>query len=251
MSSTSDDDYRTAIENMAKRHFAAGYNLSQAYHSSELQNLMNSYSSVSSPDRRGIINNTLSGLSGKLQSMMPRFSMNRFCILDMLMQKSNLFPNNRNMGNNFINFTDSAGNIIAMYSQLPNGGMGWSHVPTKGEIARGNEFARLYNEAFQNAQGELSANVYNGNVQAQTEALNEYARLAAEVKVNASPENIAAKNAARAAFEAATHRLVNVDIVGNKAITTTRKADADSIIAALERVAPGSTQQEQSFNLQV
>jgi ribosomal protein S5 len=132
------------------------------------------------------------------------------------------------------------------------GGMGWMHVPTKAENARSSEFIRLYDEAWKNAQGELSTNVYNGNVQAQTEALNEYARLSTEVELNASPENIAAKNAARAAFEAATHRLVNIDIVGNKTITTSRKADADSIIVALERVAPGSTKQGQSsLNIQV
>lgn len=92
----------------------------------------------------------------------------------------------------------------------------------------------------------FSTNVYNENIKIQTEALNEYSRLAAEAKLNATSENIAAKNAARAAFEAASHRLVNVDIVRNETIITSRQADPDSIIAALERVAPGSTKHEQN-----
>jgi hypothetical protein len=246
MSNMSDAEFKIAIENMAKRDFASNRNFAQVYYTSEFQNLMNNYVSLVSPDRRGIIDSTLSGFAG----MMPMPNMNRYCLLNVLISKSNMFPNNINIGNNFINFTDSTGKVIAMYSQRPNGGMGWTHVPTEAENARSREFIRLYDEAWQNAQDELSTNVYNGNVQAQTEALNEYSRLALVVNMNASPENIAAKNAAQAAFEAATHRLVNIDIVGNKVITTSRTADADSIIAALERVAPGSTKQN-NLNVEV
>lgn len=69
------------------------------------------------------------------------------------------------------------------------------------------------------------------------------------MKLNPSEENIEAKNAARAAFEAATHRLVNINIEGNKVVIgNSRKVDAASIIKALERVAPGSTQ-ESSLNI--
>lgn len=251
-SNKSDAEIRATVEEMAKKHFSTGKNISQGVHSSEYQNLMNTYTSVASPNRRGAINNTLSSLTAKLSTMMPTFNMNRTGVLQALMQRSNLFPNNRDIGNNFINFRGSNGQLVAMYSELPTGGMGWLNVPTDAENSRASEFAGLYNEAWYDAQRELSTNIYNENVKLQTEALNEYSRLSAEVKESATPENIFAKNAARAAFEEASHRLVNIDVIGNKTKTTSRKVDTDSINNALERVAPGSTQQgRNSFNIQV
>lgn len=66
-SNMSDAELRTAFEELAKRDFAAGKNLSQAYHGSEHQELMRLVASAASPDRRGIISNTLSDLSSKIQ----------------------------------------------------------------------------------------------------------------------------------------------------------------------------------------
>ena len=251
-SNMSDAELRTAFEELAKRDFAAGKNLSQAYHGSEHQELMRLAVSATSPDRQGIINNTLSNLSSKIQGMMPTLNMNRYCLLDMLMQKSNLL-NNKNIGNNFINFTNSSGKMIAMYSELPpflGGGMGFMVVNTPEETTRLVKFREIYNEAFAQAKRDIGSAAHNEPVKAQGKALDEYSRLAAEVELNPSAENIEAKNAARAAFEAATHRLVNINIEGNKVVIgNSRKADATSITAALERVAPGSTQ-ESSLNVQ-
>lgn len=253
-SNMSDAELRTAFEELAKRDFAAGKNLSQAYHGSEHQDLMRLVASAASPDRRGIISNTLSDLSSKIQRMMPTFNMNRTCILQMLMQRSNLFPNNRDIGNNFINFRDSKGELVAMYSELPpflGGGMGFMAVNTPAETARYVKFREIYNDAFAQAKRDIGSAAHNETVKAQGEALDEYSRLAAEVELNPSAENIEAKNAARAAFEAATHRLVNINIEGNKVVIgNSRKADGASITAALERVAPGSTQ-ESTLNVKV
>ena len=226
-SNMSDAELRTAFEELAKRDFAAGKNLSQAYHGSEHQDLMRLVASAASPDRRGIISNTL---------------------------KSNLFLNNRDIGKNFINFRDSGGNMIAMYSELPpflGGGMGFMAVNTPAETARYVKFREIYNDAFAQAKRDIGSAAHNETVKAQGEALDEYSRLAAEVELNPSAENIEAKNAARAAFEAATHRLVNINIEGNKVVIgNSRKADGASITAALERVAPGSTQ-ESTLNVKV
>lgn len=252
-SSMSDAELRTAFEELAKSDFAAGKNLSQAYHGSEHQELMRLAASATSPDRRGIISNTLSDLSGKIERMMPALNTKRYCLLNTLMQRSNLL-NNKNIGNNFIHFTNSSGNMIAMYSELPpflGGGMGFMAVNTPEETARYVKFREIYNDAFAQAKKDLGSAAHNETVKAQGEALGEYSRLAAEVKLSPSAENIEAKNAARVAFEAATHRLVNINIEGNKVVIgNSRKADAASIIAALERVAPGGTQQS-SLNIQV
>jgi hypothetical protein len=251
-SNISDAELRTAFEELAKRDFAAGKNLSQAYHGSEHQELMRLVASAASPDRRGIISSTLSDLSSKIQRMMPALNMKRSCLLDMLMQKSNVL-NNKNIGNNFIHFTNLSGNMIAMYSELPpflGGGMGFMSVNTPAETARYVKFREIYNDAFAQAKRDIGSVAHNETVKAQGEALDEYSRLAAEVELNPSTENIEAKNAARMAFEAVTHRLVNINIEGNKVVIgNSRKADAASIIAALERVAPGSTQQS-SLNVQ-
>lgn len=251
-SNMSDAELRSAFEELKKRDFTAGKNLSQAHRGYEHQELMRLAASGVSPDRRGFISNTLSGLSSKLQGMIPALNMNRTCILQMLMQRSNLFPNNRDIGNNFINFRDSSGNMIGMYSELPpflGGGMGFMAVNTPAESARLVKFREIYNEAFAQAKRDIGSAAHNETVKAQGEALDEYSRLAAEVKLNPSEENIEAKNAARAAFEAATHRLVNINIEGNKVVIgNSRKVDAASIIKALERVAPGSTQ-ESSLNI--
>ena len=251
-SNMSDAELRTAFEELAKRDFAAGKNLSQAYHGSEHQELMRLAVSATSPDRQGIINNTLSNLSSKIQGMMPTLNMNRYFLLDMLMQKSNLLIN-KHIGNNITNFTNSSGKMIAMYSELPpflGGGMGFMVVNTPEETTRLVKFREIYNEAFAQAKRDIGSAAHNETVKAQGKALDEYSRLAAEVELNPSAENIEAKNAARAAFEAATHRLVNINIEGNKVVIgNSRKADATSITAALERVAPGSTQ-ESSLNVQ-
>ncbi|MDR2972309.1 MAG: hypothetical protein LBU83_10330 [Bacteroidales bacterium] len=203
-SNLNDNELKSAFEELAKKHVAAGKNLSQAYHSSELQNLMTKATSTVSPDRAGIINNTLSGLAGKLQRMMPMLNMNRFCLLQTLMGNSNIF-NTRSIGNNFIHFNDSSGNIIAMFSQQPNGSMGWDFVPTDAETARMVEFRRIYNDAFDRARAEPQIMKHNELTMAEINAGAEYRKLAAEVKLNKTPDNIAAKNAAREAYEAATH----------------------------------------------
>ena len=72
--------------------------------------------------------------------------------------------------------------------------------------------------------------------------MKEYGRVAAELKNNASPENIAALNMARLNFEAAVNSRENINRSGNSVV----KVDAGVIIAALERIAPGSTQQAQT-----
>lgn len=108
--------------------------------------------SFASPDRKGIINNTLLGLGKKLSIMMPRLNLsNNF--LGLLMQHNRLFRS-RDIGDNFINFKDTSGNLVASYSQLPTGGMGFMEYPTNAELSREHEFMQMWKDAQQKAGQE-------------------------------------------------------------------------------------------------
>ena len=197
----SDADFKIKIEELAKRDVAAGR---QSMRSPEFDELKRNYVSVASPDRQGIINSSLSSLAGKLRMMAPRLNF-AHDLLSLLMGHSNSFSS-KDIGTNFIQFRDVSGNLIARYSELPfGGGMGWEYCPTKAEIARSSEFAGIYNEAFRLAQSEPQRMKHNEIVMTAVNAKVEYTKLATEAEQNSSPDNIAARDAALAAYEAAHH----------------------------------------------
>lgn len=112
----SEEEYREAIIEQAKKDAAKGICGGE---SAGYRNLMKSYVSVSSPDRKGIIAKAFQSLANK-----GRIS--------------------------FVEFKDAGNNVIAHYSQ----NNGWSMVMTKAEIARTSEFSSIYVEAWRNAYYE-------------------------------------------------------------------------------------------------
>jgi len=155
-SSTSDDRFREKILEMARSEVAAGRKTrTQTHHgpnSSQFHSMMNDFTSSASPDRRGVINSTLSDLGSRLQKMMPRLNLGAN-LLQMLMGHSSLFGN-RDIGSNFINFRDSNGNVIAMFSELPTGGWGFTNVSTPAENARTQEFMQMWDDDHRQASDE-------------------------------------------------------------------------------------------------
>jgi len=146
-SNLSDDRFKDKIWEMAQRDVAAGRNSRFVPNgctvgSDEWRSLLNDFISVASPDRIGIINNTLSGLAGRLGQMMARINL-RANLLTLLMGNSRFFGN-KDIGNNFINFRDASGNVIAMFQS----DTGWSNVSTPAENGRAQEFFRLWDESF-------------------------------------------------------------------------------------------------------
>jgi len=235
-SKMSDEEIREKMVELAKKDFAAGrpfYDRS----SSEYNELLRNYTSAVSPDRQGTVNNTLSSLARRLKVMVPKLNFAND-LLSLLMGHSTLF-NSRDIGTNFINFKGSNGNVIATFSSET----GWGSLLTDAENARYNELVGIYNEAWRYARSEPQVKRHNEAVKVEIEALNEYGRVAAELKNNSSQENIAALNTARIKFEAAVNSRENINRTGNEKLV---KVDAAVITAALERIAPGSTQQAQT-----
>lgn len=109
----SEEEYREAIIEQAKKDAAKGICGSE---SAGYRNLMKSYVSVSSPDRKGIITKASQSLTGK-----GRIS--------------------------FAEFKDAGNNVIAHYSQ----NNGWTMVMTQSEMARTSEFSAIYVGAWRDA----------------------------------------------------------------------------------------------------
>lgn len=109
----SEEEFREAIIEQAKKDAAKGICGGE---SAGYRNLMKSYISVVSPDRKGIIAKASQSFAGK-----GRIS--------------------------FAEFKDAGNNVIAHYSPYN----GWTMVMTKAEMTRTSEFSAIYVEAWREA----------------------------------------------------------------------------------------------------
>lgn len=110
--------------------------------------LREDFISLASPDRMGIVKNTLSRYANQMSFMQLKIK-DRFEFFDVL------FANNKkfgpNVGGNYVEFKDEEGNVIAEYS-TPNG---WRTQSTPAESARRSAFYDLWRQALADAQEEL------------------------------------------------------------------------------------------------
>lgn len=110
------------------------------------KNLMDSYVSVVSPDRKGIIDNALATLNSINQSPIPLPK--SISLLDILCGKRIMSTDNEI---SYAEFKDSSGEIVATFS---NGT--WHAMGTPAEDARTSEFYGIYREAWNAARGEAT-----------------------------------------------------------------------------------------------
>jgi len=141
-----DSEIEKKIMELARRDVAAGTN-SKFTSSNEWRKLINDYVSAVSPDRKGIIKNTLSGLANSMSSMNIRFNSRNF--FQVLFQNCGLFGSN-DIGSNFIRFRDENGNEIAMYDEY----RGWTVLQTPAEDSRRRDFMIMWDEAMAKASQE-------------------------------------------------------------------------------------------------
>ena len=132
----SDERYREAIIEQAKNDQAAGKFQSE---SAGFRNLVKSYVSVVSPDRKNIISE---GLTALFKNNMPQPK--ALSILDYLFGRVKYCKEETDVS--YAEFYDSNGEMVASYS---NGK--WISYGTKAENARESELWGIYNEAWNNA----------------------------------------------------------------------------------------------------
>ena len=152
----SEKELVSKITELARKDAAAGTDSQHAvnfqgvrFGSAEWQKLRDDYVSSVSPDRAGIIKNTLSGFAGKIQSLNLTGINRDVSILDIIFNNNKKFG--ADVGGNFVIFRDEQGNEIARYSE-PNG---WSFRSTSAEDARLDEFDALWKQALADAQEKL------------------------------------------------------------------------------------------------
>ncbi len=151
--SLSENELISKITKLARRDAAAGTDSQHAinfqgvrFGSAEWQKLRDDYASSVSPDRAGIIKNTLSGFAGKIRSLKLIGTNRGVSIFDIIFNNNKKFG--ADVGGNFVIFRDEQGNEIARYSE-PNG---WSFRSTPAEEARLDEFDALWKQAMADAQ---------------------------------------------------------------------------------------------------
>jgi hypothetical protein len=148
MYKTTDSDFQKRVLELARQDVAKGVN---SRGSKKWQQLSDYYVSSASPNRRGLVNSTLSGLSGKMRALQIKFSSSNF--FKTLFANNHLFKS-RDIGANFINFRDSSGEIVAAYDNT-----GWRYYSTPKEVAREHAFMKMWDEAILTAgQEQLNAN---------------------------------------------------------------------------------------------
>jgi len=140
----SDEEYRAAIADLARRDVANGK--FQAKDNPEFVALNRSFVSSESPDRKSAVTNAFSLLARKLGFMRSA--------------ANNLFKFSAGGHAQFVNgvlqnaeIRDGKGNIIALYSQ--DGG--WSNVATSAENARHHEFITMYNAEWDAQRAHMNA----------------------------------------------------------------------------------------------
>ena len=152
-SNLSESELERRIMELARRDAAAGKNLKfggkMGNGSPEWQQLQLDYISVASPDRKGIIANTLSNFANKLNTQqVNRGPANLF---------EALFQNrwiSNDIHGNFIDFRDANGNIVAKWDEH----RGFMAMATPAEGARTQEFRALWDKAIAAANAEVENN---------------------------------------------------------------------------------------------
>nr|WP_315020143.1 hypothetical protein [uncultured Aminipila sp.] len=135
----SDEGYRTAIIEQAKKDLAAGKFQSE---SAGFRNLVKSYVSAVSPDRKRMISQGLAAVF-KNNNPQPK-TLN---LIDYLLGSVKYKKEVKNVS--YAEFNDSNGEMVATYS---NGG--WTFYGSKAENARESELWCIYNDAWNNAARE-------------------------------------------------------------------------------------------------
>lgn len=146
-SSLSDKEFKDKIYQMNRRDIAAEKN---SHGSAAWYQLQHDYISVASPNRTGIIQNTLSSLSKRI-SMQLRQNANP---LALILNNHSIFRS-KDIGDNFINIRDASGQVIANYSS----GQGWSNVYTEAEESRRRDFTVMWDQAKVRAAQEFGNTV--------------------------------------------------------------------------------------------
>ncbi|WP_077610219.1 hypothetical protein [Clostridium sp. Marseille-P2415] len=116
------------------------------------KSLMESYVSVVSPDRKGIIDKAMTTLNGINQSSVPQPE--AISLLDILLGKRIMSASNEI---SYAEFKDGSGEIVATFS---NGT--WHAMGTPAEDARTSEFYGIYIEAWNAARGEITDPAVSG-----------------------------------------------------------------------------------------
>lgn len=139
----SDDKFKEAIIRQAQKDAPTG---KFGVECPGFKNLMDSYVSVVSPDRKGIIDNALATLNSINQSPIPQPK--AISLLDILLGKRMISDNNEI---SYAEFKDSSGEVVATFS---NGT--WHAMGTPAEDARTSEFYGIYRDAWNAARNETT-----------------------------------------------------------------------------------------------
>lgn len=138
----SEEKYKEAIVAQAKKDAPTG---KFGVECPGFRSLMESYVSAVSPDRKSIIETSLSKLDKS--SQLPEAEATS--LLDILFGERILPGGTSKKKISYAEFKDSNGQIVATYSEMN----GWSAVSTKAEDARNSEFYDIYRDAWNAARG--------------------------------------------------------------------------------------------------
>jgi hypothetical protein len=144
----SDEEFEQKIIALAKRDQAAG-----KFHNrdSEYKSLRNSFISVASPDREGMINKALPTILSKIREYANKTQYASYDEMIMhLLFGIDPPSSDLNMGQNVTLFElkDANGNLLARLSTS-----GWHQIHTLAESARDFEFNAIYRKAWRTAEG--------------------------------------------------------------------------------------------------
>ena len=166
-SKLSDEQYAEKIMAMARRDAEAGKNSKfernrKTGRGAEWSSLKTEYTYAKSPNRWNIINNSLSGMASKLGVGFSAFS--GFSLFDIIFKNHKAFGS-ADVGSNFVNFRDSAGNLVATFSN----DTGWGIFPTDAENARRQDFLQMWDKAIGIANREVENAKYESLVKDSTD----------------------------------------------------------------------------------
>jgi len=162
----SDEQFKEKITQMAKRDVAAGVNSRFANGtggragSDEWYRLLIDYTIAKSPDRKSIIEDVLRKLTGRRDNrkIITRTPFYRGELLEAMIKNGSIksIIGDKDVGENFINFRDSNGEMVATYST----DTGWHLCATDSEKAREQEFFKMWDTAISDAIQEREGAVY-------------------------------------------------------------------------------------------
>ncbi|MCL2048282.1 MAG: hypothetical protein FWG87_06095 [Defluviitaleaceae bacterium] len=160
----SDEEYKEKAIEMARQHAREGRTYSHD-RDSDFNVLRNSYTSVVSPDRQGIINKAMPKVMSDLKKkaaesdMFQRFMEILFKLetnrtphmgAEQVLEMPHM-PESMGQALHIAEFKDEFGNRIATLATD-----GWAMIPTDAEIARGKELQIIYNDAWRAAKSEYA-----------------------------------------------------------------------------------------------